>query len=75
MDIDYIKKQFCNYKCNAKDQKIDVNMKDSIWCTGCQEWIEGYFDTETFIGEDACKVCRIDDFIRELQDFGVLKRD
>jgi len=72
MDIDYIKKQFCNYKCNAKNQKIDISGNDSIWCSNCYNWIEGLFDTETIIGEDACKVCCIDDFIRELQDFGVL---
>lgn len=34
-DIDYIKRQYCKYKCTAKTTEVCVIVNDSIYCDTC----------------------------------------
>lgn len=77
VDINYIKKMFCSYKCNAKNSTVDVNVSDSFWCEECQEYKDTCVDTTTELNdEETCKLCQIDNFLRELQDNNInLRKD
>lgn len=72
-DIDYIKTQYCKYKCNAKTTEVEVVVDGSTFCDTCQEHIEDQWDDKIILEDEACKLCQINNFIRELEDFKMLK--
>lgn len=68
-DIQYIKDQYCKYKCNAKAIDVDAYVSDSFWCEECQEYKDTYIETRVKLTDEVCQLCQIDNFIKELEDF------
>jgi hypothetical protein len=70
--LDYIKQQYCNYKCPVKD----INLNDNT-CSGCDlQYICDKLDINcsgNMESKTACEVCQIDNYIRELRDFSIIK--
>jgi len=66
-EINTYKNLWCRYHCTAKNTKINVTIESHICYETCFE-DDKYvtIENETAIREEACKLCQIDAFIREL---------
>jgi hypothetical protein len=71
-DLDYIKRQYCAYKCPVKDIQLeDINCSSCDLCGICDKLdIKCAKKVE---GKSACEVCQWDNIIKELRDFNMLK--
>lgn len=65
-EISLHKDRWCRYHCTAKNTKVTVSAEDYIWCQTCREKQYIEIEDESEIGEEACKLCQVDAFIREL---------
>lgn len=73
IDINYIKRMFCKFKCTSNKTLISTQIEDTFTCPKCDEEFSGSFDVEVFIDEyEACQLCQIDNFLRELQDNNII---
>lgn len=65
---------YCKYKCNAKEQNISVFVESGCECQHCHADTEVYIeDVKSIIGDDACRLCQINNFISELKDYNIIE--
>lgn len=70
-DINFIKDQFCKFKCPYKDNKNQISLgkfDHEFDCYGCGE--DNEVEVEQFI-DGLCEYCQINNFIREIRSYGI----
>lgn len=68
-DINYIKKEYCRFKCPVKNKTDERNCRTCDIAGICDKLDINCANEEL----DPCKVCQIDNFIRELYDYKIIK--